>query len=194
MIVWAVLGALALITVGGYVAIHNRLVSRKNEVEASWRQIDVQLLRRHDLIPNLVATVKGAAGHEASVLLSVTEARALALKAHDALPNAEPTARTELATAEGALGGALFKLQSLTEAYPDLKANQQFMSLLADLSDTENRLASARRIYNAAVERLNIERGQLPAALIAGLMGLRAQSYFELPEDAPERDVPRFRF
>jgi len=187
MVGWIVLGAVAVVlAVGGLV--YNRLGAQKNEVDAAWRQIDVQLQRRHDLISNLVETVKGYAAHERSVLSQVTEARAGAGKARAAGDVAT------VARAESALGQAMVALNAVVEAYPELRADAHFEKLMTDLSDTENRVASSRRIYNAAVEGYHTAIDQMPASIIAQIGGFSRRSYFELAAEAPERAAPEVRF
>jgi LemA protein len=187
MILWIALGALGLVALVA-TGLYNRLVSLRNEVEAAWRQIDVQVQRRHDLIPNLLETVRGYAAHEREVLEGVAHARADAVRARDS------RALERSAGAEAALGRALANVNAVVERYPELKADQHFVRLLTDLSDTENRIASARRIYNASVQTFNTALERMPGAAIGAAAGLTRRPYYELPADAPERQVPRVTF
>jgi LemA protein len=171
------------LAVGSYfVGIYNGLVRRRNEKDNGWSQIDVQLKRRHDLIPNLVETVKGYANHEQSTLDAVIQARNQAVSAEG------PAAAGQ---AEGVLGAALGKLFALAEAYPDLKANQNFLALQEELSSTENRIGYARQAYNDAATRYNNAREVFPANLISG--GFEKAELFEIEKNY-EREVPNVKF
>lgn len=166
---WIVLGLVVL--VGLYlVLLYNGLVRLRNRIEAAWAQIDVQLRRRYDLIPNLVETVKGYATHERETLDSVTQARARAESA------AGPA---DQAKAENALTQTLRSLFAVSEAYPDLKANANFLSLQEELSATEGRIAYARQYYNDTVQRYNTKIQSFPAVLIAGALRFQEREYFE---------------
>jgi LemA protein len=178
-----------LVAVAGlYVAVvYNALVGLRNRAENAWSQIDVQLKRRRDLVPNLVETVKGYAGHEQEVLTHVAEARSRAQSAD------RQGDLGQLAAAESLLGQALGRLFAVAEAYPDLKANQNFLALQEELSSTENRIAFARQAYNDAVMRLNTKIESFPANLVAGPFGFTRRSFFEL-EDPSEREVPEVKF
>ena len=167
-----------------FAGLYNGLVKLRNVVQESWAQIDVELKRRHDLIGNLVETVKGYAAHERGTLDEVTRARAAAMA-----PNQGPA---QAAESEGALSRALVNLQSVTEAYPDLKANQNFMSLQNELGSTEDRIASARRYYNANVRALNTKVETLPTNFIAGMAGVTKAEYFETEGIA--REAPQVSF
>ena len=176
-IVIVVIIALVLWAVGAY----NALVALRNRVKNGWAQIDVQIKQRADLIPNLVETVKGYAGHESSVLTQVTQARAGAAAAA-----ANPNATTvERATAENALSRALFNLQATMEAYPQLQANQNFMDLQAQLKDLETKIVYARQFYNAKIETV-------PSNIIAGMFHFEQEQYFQADEGS--RQVPQVRF
>ncbi len=166
IVVLAVVGILLLFLVVTY----NRLVKLRNRIEAAWAQIDVQLKRRHDLIPNLVETVKGYAAHERQVFENVTQARANAI-------NAQGPA--EQAQAENMISGALKSLFAVSEAYPDLKANQNFLSLQEELSGTEGRISYARQYYNDAVLRMNTKIQSFPSNILAGMFGFKEHEYFE---------------
>jgi LemA protein len=179
MWMWLVIGALVL-AVGWAVWAYNRLVTQRNRVQNAWSQIEVQLKRRYDLIPNLVETVKGYATHERGVLERVTEARAAAVAAGTV---------GERAAAEGTLTQALRSLFAVAEAYPDLKANQNFLSLQDELSQTESKIAYARQFYNDTVMSYNTLRETFPTNLIAGPAGFEAREYFEVEEAAAREPV-----
>ncbi len=153
--------------------IFNRLVAARQLVNNGWSDIDVQLKRRADLIPQLVETVKGYAGHEKKLFREVTEKRNEALKAE---------APVERANAEAALKAPIGKLLAIAEDYPDLKANTNFLDLQDELSDTENKIEYARRFYNGAVRQKNILVQSFPSNLFAGIFGFKAREYFEMDE------------
>ena len=153
----------------------NGLVKRRNQVDNAWSQIDVQLKRRHDLIPNLVETVKGYAAHERGTFEAVTQARANAI-------NAQSPA--EQAQAENVLSGALKSLFAVAEAYPDLKANQNFLELQEELTATEDKVAYARQFYNDSVQQLNTKIQTFPAVLFAGMAHAEKREYFEADDDS----------
>ncbi len=175
---------LLLAVVGWAVATYNGLVKLRNLVQEAWRQIDVELTRRHDLIGNLVETVKGYAAHERGTLEDVISARGAAMA-----PGQSPGQQAE---SENILSQALGRLVALSEAYPDLKANQNFMALQAELTSTEDRIASARRYYNATVRDLNTKVETVPSNIIANLFGVVRAEYFEAVGE--QRDVPRVDF
>jgi LemA protein len=154
------------------IATYNRLVRLRNQVESSWAQIDVQLKRRHSLIPNLVETVKGYASHERGTLEAVINARNMAVQ----VGNAGPAQQGE---AEGVLTQALGRLFALAEAYPNLKANENFIALQNELGNTENKIAYARQFYNSAIQTLNNAAQSFPTNLIAGMAGVHPRPYFE---------------
>ncbi len=185
----AVLGGLVCLLIvavlGWTIAIYNRIVRLRNQVDASWAQIDVQLKRRSDLIPNLVETVKGYAAHESATLGAVTAARTQVVAA----ANAEPAARAQ---AENALTQSLGRLFAVAEAYPDLKASQNFAALQAELATTENKIAYARQFYNSAVQTYNTAGQTFPTVLIAGLVGFKTRQFFETAEG--ERGPVQVRF
>jgi len=164
---------LAVIIVGWVVVAYNRLVRLRNQVEASWAQIDVQLKRRYDLVPNLVETVRGYAAHERGTLDAVVAARGSAITA------AQTPGVADRAAAESALTATLGRLFALAEAYPDLKANQNFLALQAELGNTEDKIAYARQFYNSAVQTFNNAVQTLPTNVIAGIGGFRAKEFFE---------------
>jgi LemA protein len=164
---------------------YNKLVRNRNQVQASWAQIDVQLKRRYDLIPNLVETAKGYAAHEKGTLEAVIQSRNTAVAA----ANADPAAR---ATAENALTQTLGRLFALAEAYPDLKASQNFAALQSELANTEDKISYARQFYNSAVQTFNNATQTFPPNMVAGLMGFRAKEFFETGEG--ERGPVQVRF
>ena len=164
--------------------IYNGLVRIRNEVKNAWAQIDVQLKRRHDLIPNLVETVKGYAGHEKSTLEEVIKARAAAVSA---------TGAGEQSRAEQQLTGALGRLMLVVEQYPDLKANQNFLALQEELTSTENKIGFSRQFYNDTVMKYNTNVQMFPRNLVAGMFGFNQEDFFEL-EDAAEREAPQVKF
>jgi LemA protein len=170
IIIIAVVGALLL----WMLAIYNGLVAMRQRVGQAFADVDVQLKQRHDLVPNLVETVKGYAAHERGTLEAVVQARNAAIGAQG------PAAQ---AAAENMLTGALRQLFALSEAYPDLKANANFQQLQSELSDIENKLAAARRFFNNAVQEYNTGIQQLPAALFAGTFGFTPREFFDLGED-----------
>jgi LemA protein len=163
----------------------NKLVRNRNQVQASWAQIDVQLKRRYDLIPNLVETVKGYAAHEKGTLEAVIQSRNTAVAA----ANADPAARAD---AENALTQTLGRLFALAEAYPDLKASQNFSALQGELANTEDKISYARQFYNSAVQTFNNTTQTFPTNMIAGMMGFRAKEFFEA--GAGERGPVQVRF
>jgi len=162
------------------IAAYNGLVTLKNRTEEAWSDIDVQLKRRYDLIPNLVSAVKGYATHETGVFERVTEARTKAMSA---------TAPAEKGEAENMLTGALKSVFALAEAYPDLKANTNFLELQQELSDTENKIQASRRFYNGNVRDLNTKIESFPSNIIAGMFSFAKREFFELEEEAAKQPV-----
>lgn len=175
----------AVVIIVWMVSSYNRLVALRQNVRESWSAIETELRRRYDLIPNLVETVKGYAGHEKETLEAVIRARNWAVSTVG-MP-------AEQAAAQGALTGALNKLMVLSEAYPELKANENFNRLQTELGDTETRISQARRFYNANVKEMNLAVESFPTALIAPPMGFRSQPYYGL-EDAAAMDPVRINF
>jgi LemA protein len=169
------------------IAVYNGLVSKKVETENAWSQIDVQLKRRHDLIPNLVETVKGYAAHEKETLEKVIQARNAAITAHGIAAQAQ---------AENALTSTLKTLFAVAEAYPDLKANQSFLGLQEELTATENRISFARQHYNDVVSQYNAALMRFPANIVANLFGFRQVEFFQLDaaEMAAVRQAPQVKF
>jgi LemA protein len=166
------------------IGIYNSLVGLRNQVTNAWSQIDVQLKRRHDLIPNLIETVKGYMQHERGTLEAVTNARSQAMGAKGV---------AETAKAEGVLGRALSKFLLTVEAYPDLKANQNFLALQEELSSTENKIAFSRQAYNDQVLFYNNKIQMFPSNIIAGMFNFSKSDFFEI-EDAAEKAVPKVSF
>lgn len=164
---------IAIAAVAGFwmVGIYNRLISMVNRAKEAWADIDVQLKRRYDLIPNLVNTVKGYATHESAVFEKVTQARAAAMGAGSL---------NEKGQAEATLAGALKSVFAIAEAYPDLKANQNFLALQTELSDTENKIQAARRFYNGNVRDLNTSVQVFPSNVIASMFGFAQMEFFQL--------------
>ena len=164
---------------------YNGLVRLRNLVQEAWRQIDVELTRRHDLIPNLVETVRAYASHEREALDAVVAARSAAMSA--------PVTAGSAAATEGSLTSALSRLFAVAEAYPDLKANQNFLALQSELTETEDRVAAGRRFYNANVRELNTRVESFPSNLFANAFGIGRADYFELT-DVAAREAPQVRF
>jgi LemA protein len=175
---------LLLVVIGWAVATYNGLIRLRNLVQEAWRQIDVELTRRHDLIGNLVETVKGYAAHERGTLEDVVKARSAAMA-----PGQSPAQQAE---SENMLSQALGRLLAIVEAYPDLKANQNFLSLQNELTATEDRIASARRYYNATVRDLNTKVETVPSNIIAGVFNIDRAEYFEAVGE--QREAPRVDF
>jgi LemA protein len=190
----AVTGLGATLAAGGVVA-YNRLVTLRNRYRNAFSQIDVQLKRRYDLIPNLVATAKGYLQHERELLEHVADARTRALTANARAVSSpgEPQAMKELSGAESAFGGAIGRLMAVAEGYPTLKASENMLRLMEDLASTENRIAFARQAFNDAVMGYNTARERFPAAIVANAAGFAAAEYFELTS-AVERETPRVAF
>jgi LemA protein len=191
---WIILAILAALVFFA-ITIYNRLVAGRNRFKNAFAQIDVQLTRRHDLIPNLVETAKGYLKHERETLEAVISARNAAvsgLKAAAADPS-DPEAMKNLAQAEQGLSGALGRLFALAEAYPDLKANQNMMQLSEELTTTENKVAFARQAYNDSVMDYNTLRESFPNNLFAGWFNFRAAELLEI-EDESKREVPKVSF
>lgn len=178
---------IAVLLVGLVIGIYNGLVTKRVETQNAWSQIDVQLKRRYDLIPNLVETVKGYAKHESETLEKVIQARNAAMNAQGVAAQAQ---------AENALTGTLKTLFAVAEAYPDLKANQNFMGLQEELKSTENRIGFARQHYNDVVSLFNTALVQFPANVIGGLFGIQPAVFFQLDaaEAAEVRKAPQVKF
>ena len=190
-----VLAAIAVLSLVFVVGQYNALVVLRNRFKNAFSQIDVQLKRRHDLIPNLVETAKAYMQHESKTLEAVTQARNLAQSAggRAAANPGDPSAMRELAGAEADLTGALGRLLAVAENYPDLKANQNMMQLTEELTSTENKVAFARQAYNDSVMTYNTKREVFPTNLIAGLFNFAAAELFQV-DDAAERQAPKVSF
>jgi LemA protein len=184
LIVLLVIGGLALLVIGWLVLTYNGLVRLRNGVKNAWAQIDVQLRRRYDLIPNLVETVKGYAAHEKETFENVVKARQAGIDASNV---------KEQGQAENMITGALRQLFALSEAYPDLKANQNFLALQEELASTENKIGFARQYYNDSVQTFNTRQQIFPANMVAKMMGFAPSDFFEL-EEAEMREVPKVEF
>lgn len=166
------------------IGLYNALIRLRNNMQNAWAQIDVQLKRRHDLIPNLVETVKGYAKHERETFDAVTKARNQAMEAKEIKDKIE---------AEGGLMAALVKLLAVAESYPDLKANQNFLALQEELSSTENKISFARQYYNDSVMALNNRIQMFPSNIIARMFGFKEGTFFDI-EDEAEKAVPKVNF
>ncbi len=177
------LGAIVVVVALAVVALYNRLIVLRNRVDNAWAQIDVQLKRRYDLIPNIVETVKGYASHEKGTFEAVIQARSAAMNAQGVAAQGE---------AENMLTGALKSLFALAEAYPDLKANQNFLQLQDELTNTEGKIAYARQFYNDSVMSFNTAIQSFPANLLASTFGFLAREYFEV--EAAETEAPKVQF
>jgi LemA protein len=182
-IILAMVAVVVLVLVVWPIAIYNRLVALRNRIDNAWSQIDVQLNRRHDLIPNLVETVKGYASHERETFEAVISARNSAVAAQSPAEQAE---------AENVITGALGKLFALQEAYPDLKADQNFRQLQEELTATEDRIAYSRQFYNDQVRDYNTKVQQFPAVIIANAANFEAREFFEVDQAA--RQAPQVEF
>ncbi len=193
IVTWIIIGVL--IALVGYAIItYNAFVSLTQRTKEAWADIDVQLKRRYDLIPNLVETVKGYASHERETFDQVTEARAKATQVHVDPTNVTPEQIQAMAGAESALTDALGKLLAVAEAYPDLKASQNFSELQTELSDTENKIQAARRFYNGNVRDLAIKLQSFPSNVIGNMFGFKEEEYFDLDETAEQRENVQVSF
>ena len=185
MLTLLLVGGAAILLAMAVVGIYNSFVGLNVKAENAWSDIDVQLKRRYDLIPNVVETVKGYAGHERQTLEAVVNARSRAVS----VQNAGPAERSQ---AEGALTSALRGLFALAEAYPQLRAAENFGQLQTTLADIENAIQNARRYYNAVVRDLNTRVQQFPSNLVAGLFGFRNREFFEVPD--AQKETPQVKF
>lgn len=175
---------LALVVFWG-IALYNKFIRLTTQTDEAWADVDVQLKRRYDLIPNLIDTVKGYASHEEGVLTKVTELRNIAMGAQTPAEHAE---------ADNMLTGALKSLFAVSENYPDLKANQNFLKLQDELSDTENKIQAARRFFNVNVRDLNIATETFPSNIIANTFKFKKREFFDLEESPEEREVVKVDF
>ena len=181
-ITWIILAVIAIIVLW-IITLYNGLIRLRNQTDEAWSDIDVQLKRRHDLIPNLVNTVKGYAAHESNVFDQVTQARANAISAQ--------TPQQKLA-AENMLAGTLKSLFAVAEAYPDLKANQNFLDLQQQLADTEDKVQASRRFFNGNVRDFNTKLQTFPTNMIGNALGFKAYQFFEM-ENPADRAVPEVK-
>ncbi len=183
---WLIVLVVVLVVFAGlfFVGIYNSLIRLRNRVKNAWSQIDVQLKRRHDLIPNLIETAKGYMKHERETLENITKARSRAMGAEGV---------GDKSKAEGALSGAMGKFFLVVENYPDLKANQNFLSLQEELTSTENKVGFARQGYNDQVLFFNNKIQVFPSNMVAGMFGFKTEEFFEIEEEA-EREVPKVDF
>jgi LemA protein len=180
----AILLLIVVVAVLLFVGIYNSLIRLRNQVKNAWSQIDVQLKRRHDLIPNLVETAKGYMKHERETLENITKARSAAMSAQSI---------GDKAKAENALSGAMGKFFLVVENYPDLKANQNFLAVQEELTSTENKIAFARQSYNDQVLFFNNKIQMFPSNMIAGMFSFKSQEFFEI-EEKGEKAVPKVKF
>lgn len=172
---------IAIVLVGWFVLTYNSFIKGKNQFTEAWADIEVQMKRRYDLVPNLVNTVKGYATHESSVFEKVTEARSNAMQAGSTAEHAQ---------AENMLSGALKSLFAVSEAYPDLKANTNFLELQRELSDTENKIQAARRFYNGTVKDFNTKVESVPSNIVAKMFSFKQAEFFDLADnDAAQQPV-----
>ena len=183
MVLLVLVGVVAVVALW-FVFTYNGLVRLRNQVKNAWSQIDVQLKRRYDLIPNLVETVKGYAAHEKETFERVIQARQQGIDAKTV---------GEQAQAENMITGALRQLFALSEAYPNLKANENFLALQEELASTENKIGFARQYYNDTVKDFNIRQEMFPANLVASMLGFRPADFFEI-EEASQREAPKVKF
>ena len=183
MVLLVLVGVVAVVALW-FVFTYNGLVRLRNQVKNAWSQIDVQLKRRYDLIPNIVETVKGYAAHEKETFERVVQARQRGIDASDVKQQQE---------AENMITGALRKLFALSEAYPDLKANQNFLALQEELASTENKIGFARQYYNDTVKDFNTRQEMFPANLVASMLGFQPTDFFEI-EEASQREAPKVKF
>jgi LemA protein len=190
---WIIFGVIV-VAVLYAIFLYNNFVKLVQRVKEAWADIDVQLKRRYDLIPNLIETVKGYAAHERGVFEEVTAARAKATQVHVDPTNITAEQITAMAGAESALGASLGKLLAVAEAYPDLKANENFAQLQSELVDTENKIQAARRFYNGNVRDLNIALESFPSNVVGKTFSFKAEEYFELAENSVEREVVKVSF
>jgi LemA protein len=185
--------AIAIILYGVFV--YNKFITLRNRTDEAWADIDVQLKRRYDLIPNLIETVKGYAKHERGTLDAVTKARADATKIHIDPSNITPEQIVAMAGAEQSLTQSLGKLLAIAEAYPDLKANQNFLELQTELSDTENKIQASRRFYNTNVRDINTALETFPQNMIGNMFKFENKEFFELDEnDSAAREPVSVKF
>lgn len=190
---WTIIGVIGFLVLYA-IYIYNNFVRLTQRTKEAWADIDVQLKRRYDLIPNLIETVKGYAAHERGVFEEVTAARAKATQVHVDPSKITAEQITAMAGAESALGASLGKLLAVAEAYPDLKANQNFSQLQSELTDTENKIQAARRFYNGNVRDLKIALQSFPSNVIGNAFNFKEEQFFELAEGSVERENVKVNF
>jgi len=190
---WVILGVIGVVVLYVIYA-YNNFVSLTQRTKEAWADIDVQLKRRYDLIPNLIETVKGYAAHERGVFEEVTAARAKATQVHIDPSDITAEQITAMAGAESALGASLGKLLAVAEAYPDLKANQNFSELQTELTDTENKIQASRRFYNGNVRDLKIALQQFPSNMVGSTFNFKEEQFFELEEGSVEKEPVKVSF
>ena len=193
MINWIIIGVVVLVVIY-FISLYNNFVKFTQRVKEAWADIDVQLKRRYDLIPNLIETVKGYAAHERETLDAVTQARTTATQTHIDAGAVTAEQMAAMSGAEASLSGALGKLIAISENYPDLKANTNFAQLQSELADTENKIQAARRFYNGNVRDLNIALQAFPSNIVGNMFNFKAEPFFELPENSEEREVVKVSF
>ncbi|MDO5580723.1 MAG: LemA family protein [Planctomycetia bacterium] len=195
LIVLAVVAGVAIILIGWVAGIYNGLITARNQYQNAFAQIDVQLKRRYDLIPNLVEAVRGYMKHESGTLEEITRARSAAMGAQQRASNdpTDPEAMKSLATADNQLNGALGRLMVSVEAYPDLKANQNMLSLQEELTSTENKVSFSRQGYNDAATLYNTKRDMFPTNIIAGIFNFKSATLWII-EDAAQKEAPKVQF
>lgn len=176
------------------IGLYNNLIKLRVRTDEAWADIDVQLKRRYDLIPNLVETVKGYASHEKETLDAVISARSEATKMNIDMANVTPDQMAQFAQMQSGLSGALAKLMAVAESYPDLKANENFLELQKEITDTENKIQAARRFYNGNVRDLNIAVQSFPANVVANMFGFSSREFFELEENSVEKEPVKVSF
>ncbi len=190
---YIILGIIALLVIF-LIGLYNNLIKLRVRTDEAWADIDVQLKRRYDLIPNLVETVKGYAGHEKETLSAVIEARAAATKMNIDVANVTPDQMAQFSQMQSGLSGALAKLMAVAESYPDLKANENFLELQREITDTENKIQAARRFYNGNVRDMNIAVQSFPANMFVHMFGFNTREFFELDENSEEREPVKVDF
>jgi LemA protein len=194
MIILYIIIAIVVIALLWLIATYNGFIKLRTCAEEAWADIDVQLKRRYDLIPNLIETVKGYAAHEQGTFDAVTQARATATQIHVDPSNMTPETLSAMAAAETGLSQSLGKLLAIAENYPDLKANENFLELQRELSDTENKIQAARRFYNTNVRDLNIKTEMFPSNVVAGMFNFTKKDFFDLEDTPEERENVKVEF
>ncbi len=185
---------IVVILIGGFIGLYNKLVKFSVRVEEAWADIDVQLKRRYDLIPNLVETVKGYATHEKETLEEVLEARSKATAMKIDASNVTPEQMQAFAKVQSGLSGALGRLMAIAEQYPNLKANENFLELQNEITDTENKIQAARRFYNGVVRDMNTMVMSFPTNILANMFGFGKKEFFNLDEDSKEKEPVKVSF